>query len=59
MSILSLGPTFLQDDLYHDAVSGFSRLTRDAHSVAAVVQVVAVAHVSADPVHACGGAEGA
>lgn len=52
--------TFLQDDLHHDAVPGFGRLTRDAQRVAAgAVQVVVVTHVGADPGHACGGAQGA
>ncbi len=50
--------TFLQDHLHHDAVSGLGRLRRDAQCVTAVVvHVVEVSHVSADPAHACGGAE--
>lgn len=60
VSTAPLSLTFLQDNLYHDAVSGFSRLTRHVQRVTAVVvQVVVVSHVGTDPGHACGGAEGA
>lgn len=51
--------TFLQDNLYHDTVSGFGRLTPAAQRVAAVVvQVAIVSHVGSDPSHSRGGAEG-
>lgn len=52
--------TFLQDNLYHDTVSGLGRLTPAAQRVAAVVvEVAVVSHVSSDPGHSRGGAEGA
>lgn len=51
--------TFAQDDFYHDAIFWFSRPTVRAQRVlAAVVQVVVVSHVAADPGHASGGAQG-
>lgn len=50
----------MQYNLHHDAVPWFSGLTRVGHCVAAGVgQVIVASHVSADPRHPCGGAEGA
>lgn len=51
--------TFVQNDFHHDTIFRFSRPTLWAQCVlAAVLQVVVVAHISAHPGHACRGAQG-